>query len=85
MRVFAILGTLVTVLIIGFMAAMYLRASTVPLTGVPQVETPYGSVGGATNPMNAVDTARKLVSLDNARQNDMQNQMDRMDKTWGDQ
>jgi hypothetical protein len=64
---------------------MYLKASTAPMAGVPQAETPYGSVGGETNPMNAVDTARNLVSLDKARQSDMQDQMDRMDKIWGDQ
>jgi hypothetical protein len=85
LRIFAIVGTLVTVLIIGFMAAMYLRASTAPMTSVPRVETPYGSVGGETNPMNAVETARNLVSIDKARQNDMQNQMNRMNEVWGGQ
>jgi hypothetical protein len=85
LRIFAIVGTLVTVSIIAFTAAMYLRATTAPMTGVPQVETPYGSAGGETNPMNAVDAARNLVSLDKARQDDMRNQMDRMDKTWGGQ
>ncbi|MDR1509593.1 MAG: hypothetical protein LBS53_08145 [Synergistaceae bacterium] len=82
MRIFAIIGTIVTVLIIGFMAAMYISASTAPMTVVPSVETPYGSAGGETNQMNAVDTARSLVSLDKARQRDMQNQMDRMDHAW---
>jgi hypothetical protein len=67
------------------MTAMYLKASTAPMTGVPYTETPYGSVGGETNPMSAVDTARNLVSLDKARQNDMRNQMDQLDKVWGDQ
>jgi hypothetical protein len=85
LRIFAIVGTLVTVLIIGFMAAMYFRASTAPISSVPSVETPYGNIGGETNQMNAVDTARNIVSIDNARQNDLQNQMDRMDEIWGGQ
>jgi hypothetical protein len=54
------------------MAAMYMNASTAPMTGV----------GGEANPMNAVDAARNLVSVDSARQNDMR---DQMDKVWGGQ
>jgi hypothetical protein len=85
LRIFTIIGTLVAVLAIGFMAAIYFRAATAPMTSIPPTETPYGNIGGDTNPMNAIDTARNLVSIDNARQHDMQNQMDRMNEIWGGQ
>ena len=78
MRVLAIAGTLITVVIIGFMTVMYLNAATAPVTSIPEVQTPYGTVGGASNPANVIDTARGIASMDRVRQQEMQNMMDRI-------
>ncbi|MDR3279228.1 MAG: hypothetical protein LBT23_01840 [Synergistaceae bacterium] len=80
MRIFTIIGTLITVVIIGFMAAMYLNTATAPVTNVPRVETPYGTIGQDA-PGNAIDTARSIVSVDRNRQQDMQNRLDRLGET----
>ena len=78
LRVFAIVGTLITVAIIGFMAAMYIKAATAPVTSIPETQTPYGTVGGASNPSNVIDTARGIASIDRLRQQDMQNMINRI-------
>jgi hypothetical protein len=79
LRIFAIVGTLITVVIIAVMAVMYLNAATAPMTNVPEVKTPYGTVGGQSNPANVIDTARGIASMDRERQQDMQNIMNRID------
>ena len=78
LRVFAIAGTLITVVIIGFMVVMYLNAATAPVTGIPEAQTPYGTVGGSSNPTNVVDTTRSIASMDHARQQDMENMLDKI-------
>ena len=78
MRVFAVVGTLITVVIIGFMAVMYLNAATAPVTAIPETKTPYGTVGGSSNPANVIDTTRKIASMDHARQQDMKNMLDKI-------
>ena len=78
MRVFAIVGALITVVIIGFMAATYFRTATAPVTAIPETQTPYGTIGGSSNQTNAVDTARGIASMDRERQRDMQNMLDRI-------
>jgi hypothetical protein len=79
LRSITIIGTLITVAIIGIMAAMYLNAATAPVTNMPEVQTPYGTVGGSNNPANAIDTARGIASMDKARQQDMQDMLNKID------
>jgi hypothetical protein len=79
MKIIMIIGTLITVVIIAFATVMYLNAATAPITNMPQIDTPYGNVGGAANPQNAIDLARSVVSMDKNRQQDMQNIMDQID------
>jgi hypothetical protein len=79
LRILGIVGALITVVIIGFAAVIYLNAATAPVTGIPEVNTPYGSIGGASNPGNVIDTAREIASFDKNRTQDMQNILDRMD------
>ena len=76
MRVFAIVGILITVVIVGFVAAKYLNAVTAPTTAVPDVQTPYGVVGGTLNPTNVIDTTLGIASMDHERQREMLNMMD---------
>ena len=78
MRVFLIVGTLITVVIIGLMAAMYFNAATAPVTAIPETQTPYGTLGGSSNPANVIDTTRRIASMDRERQHDMQNMLDRI-------
>jgi len=78
LKVFAIVGILITVVIIGFMAAMYLNSAVAPVTVVPEVETPYGTVGGGSNPANAIDLARGIASMDRERQQEMQKIVDNL-------
>ena len=78
MRVFAIAGTLITVAIIGFTAAMYFKAVSAPVTSIPETQTPYGAVGGSSNQTNVIDTAREIASMDRERQRDMQDMLDRI-------
>jgi hypothetical protein len=75
LKVIAIIGTLVTVVIIGFAAAMYLNAATVPVISMPSV----GDGSGSANPQNAIDAARSIVSVDKDRQRGMQDIMDKID------
>ena len=78
LKIFAIAGTLITVVIIGLMAAMYFKTATAPVTGIPETQTPYGTIGGSSNPANVIDTAREIASMDRERQRDMQNMMNRI-------
>ena len=75
MKAITIIGTLITVVIIGFAAAMYLNAATAPVIEVPSM----GSPDGSANPQNAVDAARSIVSMDKERQRGMQDIMDKID------
>ena len=75
MKAITIIGTLITVVVIGFVAAMYLNAATVPVINAPSVR----DAGGSANPQNAVDLARDIVSMDKDRQREMQNIMDKID------
>ena len=79
MKVIVIIGTLITVILIGLAAAMYLNAATAPVITVPSVVTPYGETAGPENPQNAIDAARSVVSMDKERQRDMQDIMDKID------
>jgi hypothetical protein len=75
LKVIAIVGTLITVVIIGFAAAMYLNAATAPVI----TALPAGEGGGSADPQNAIDAARSIVSMDKDRQRDMQDIMDKID------
>jgi hypothetical protein len=75
LKVIAIIGTLITVVIIGFAAAMYLNAATAPVVNLPSAT----DGGGSPNPQNAIDAARSIVSMDKNRQRDMQDIMDKID------
>jgi hypothetical protein len=75
LKVFAIIGTLITVVIIGFAAAMYLNEATAPVVNMPRAADGDSSA----NPQNAVDAARSIVSMDKKRQMDMQDIMDKID------
>ncbi|MDR1650375.1 MAG: hypothetical protein LBR87_01155 [Synergistaceae bacterium] len=79
LRIFAAVGTLITAVIIGFMAAAYFGAATGPVTSIPETETPYGTIiGSEENPGNVIDAAQSLVSMDRNRQRGMQEQLDRL-------
>ena len=78
MKIFGIVGTLMAVAIIGFMAALYFNTVTSPVTSAPAVITPYGTVGGSSSTSNVIDTARGLVSMDRERQHEMQNMLNRI-------
>jgi hypothetical protein len=78
LKVITIIGTLITVIVIGFAAAVYLNAATAPVTiALPE----GGAAGSSANPQNAIGAARSIVSMDKSRQQDMQNIMDKMDGT----
>jgi hypothetical protein len=74
LKAITIIGTLITVVVIGFVAAMYLNAAT-----APAVKPSVRDAGGSANPQNAVDLARDIVSMDKDRQREMQNIMDKID------
>jgi hypothetical protein len=75
LKAITIIGTLITVLIIGFAAVMYLNAATAPVVNMPsQVEG-----GGSADPQNAIDAARSIVSADKDRQRGMQDIMNKID------
>jgi hypothetical protein len=77
LKAITIIGTLITVIVIGYVAVTYLNAATAPVINVPSVNAPYGD--GSENPQNAIDAARSIVSMDKDRQRDMQNIMDKID------
>jgi len=79
LRIFSIMGILITVAIIGVMMAAYFKTITSPVTSMPEVNTPYGTVGGPSNQVNLVDTAREIASMDRERQQDMQNMLNRIE------
>ncbi|MDR1965159.1 MAG: hypothetical protein LBQ36_00495 [Synergistaceae bacterium] len=89
MRVFAIVGLLVTVAIIGFLAAAFLSQATRPMTAIPADVLPAGKsadsdIGGASPRQgNAIDAARAVASVDRARQQEAQELMNRMDGITG--
>jgi hypothetical protein len=73
LKTITIIGTLITLAIIGFVAAMYLNAATAPVITLPSAGD------GPANPQNAVDAARSVVSMDKDRQRDMQDIMNKID------
>jgi hypothetical protein len=79
MKILAILGMLVSVIIIGVAAAFYFSAITQPMPNVPafQADVPGAPAGGGA--MNAVDTARALVSADKIRQRGIEEQLNKID------
>jgi hypothetical protein len=82
-RIFALVGLLVTVAVIGFAAATYLSFITGPMTSVPDIAGPGGSGGDPAAEYNAVDRARMVVSMDRERQRVLPDQMDRLDGVTG--
>ena len=72
MRIFSIVGLLLTVVIVGIMAAVFFKSATAPITTIPEIQTSTGTVGGATNPASVIDTARGIASKDQDRQREMQ-------------
>ena len=78
MRIFSIVGVLITTVIIGLMAAMYFKTATSPVTSIPEAPAPYETAGSSPNPANVIDTAREIASMDLERQQDMQNMLNRM-------
>jgi hypothetical protein len=85
LKAITIIGTLITVLVIGFAAAMYLRAATAPVTNAPSMSVPYEDGGGSVNRQNAVGAARSVASMDKDRQRDIRDIMDKIDGAGTDQ
>ena len=79
MRIFSIVGVLITTVIIGLMAAMYFKTVTSPVTSIPEAASPYGTAGGSPNPSNVIDAAREITSMDRERQQDIQNMLNRIE------
>jgi len=79
LRTFAIVGTLITVVIIGILTVIYLTAATAPMANMPEVRTPYGNIGGTANPGNVIDTTREIASMDKNRTQEMQNMLNKID------
>ena len=79
MKIFAIAGTLITVVIIGFLAATYFQTISTPVTSIPETQTPYGITGSPSSQTNVIDTAREIASMDRERQREMQNIIDRIE------
>ena len=57
LKVVTIIGTLITVVIIGLAAAMYFNAATAPVITLPSAI----STDAHASPQNAVDAARSVV------------------------
>jgi TolA-binding protein len=74
LRIFSIIGLLITVLIIGWLASTYLSVATRPISVPDSMDSPSG--GSETTVQSVVDRARVVVSIDNERQRQLQDQFD---------
>jgi hypothetical protein len=67
MRIFSIVGLLISLLIVGWLSASYL--ATVTGTGS---QAPGGDANGISVTVSPVDRAREIVSIDQERQKQME-------------
>lgn len=82
MRIFSIIGLLITVLIIGWLASTYLSVATRPVSVPDSMDSPSGG-GSGTSVQSVVDRARIVVSIDNERQRQLQDQIDGINRRIG--